>query len=61
MSQGGHAPPQQAPICAYLRLSRVNLRNYIIEGTQNCAKRGWSLKVTKFFVFGQNEKFVSYL
>ena len=40
MSQGGHAPPQQAPICAYLRLSRVNLRNYIIEGTEKLRKEG---------------------
>ena len=52
-------PPQQAPICAYLRLSRVNLRNYKNVGAEDCAKRGWPLKLTEFFVHGLHENFVN--
>ena len=33
-------PPQQDSICAYLRLSGVNLRNYKTRAPKDCAKRG---------------------
>ena len=38
---------QADPICAYLRLSRVNFRNYICVCLYDCEKRGNASQITK--------------
>ena len=55
------SPPQQAPICAYLRLSGVNGEDYINEGTRLSSPEGLAPRITKNAAHGLRGIFVNSL